>query len=93
MLLRQRHAPHFYEKNNCSLFPIPFIDWDVIIHMIWIQTHTTSCRQTTGEVAERLNAAHSKCALGQLNGGSNPPLSVYSLVVTHLEPRSLQSLE
>ena len=32
-----------------------------------------------GEVAERLNAAHSKCVLGQLNGGSNPPLSVLDL--------------
>jgi hypothetical protein len=30
-----------------------------------------------GEVAERLNAADSKSVLGQLNGGSNPPLSVF----------------
>jgi hypothetical protein len=29
-----------------------------------------------GEVAEWLNAADSKSVLGQLNGGSNPPLSV-----------------
>jgi len=32
-----------------------------------------------GEVAERLNAADSKSVLGQLNGGSNPPLSVWEL--------------
>jgi len=31
-----------------------------------------------GEVAEWLNALDSKSGLGQLNGGSNPPLSVLS---------------
>ncbi len=33
-----------------------------------------------GEVAEWLNAAHSKCVLGQPNGGSNPPLSVVEIL-------------
>lgn len=35
-----------------------------------------SSRKFLGEVAERLNAADSKSVLGQLNGGSNPSLSV-----------------
>lgn len=34
------------------------------------------CYTPRGEVAERLNALDSKSSLGQLNGGSNPPLSV-----------------
>jgi hypothetical protein len=29
-----------------------------------------------GEVSEWLMVTHSKCVLGKLNGGSNPPLSV-----------------
>jgi hypothetical protein len=51
------------------------------------------CEPIVGEVAEWLNATHSKCVLGQLNGGSNPPLSVVmnylanSAAASHLPAR------
>lgn len=46
-----------------------------------------------GEMAEWFKAQHWKCCLGQLNGGSNPPLSVATKVLAVKFSRTLNDFD
>jgi hypothetical protein len=57
------------------------IAWDMKWHFLKFtvfghKIDSPICECIAGEVSEWLMVTHSKCVLGKLNGGSNPPLSV-----------------